>query len=122
MGKIRYKDGWVVIDCPYDIMYYYNRICNWLLFTDSRITMPLHGAHITVVAGKYTKVEKNWGYRDGESIEFQYGSILEGGNEKEKYFWLPVKCDDAVDIRLKLGLDETPKFPYHLTIGHLNLK
>lgn len=123
-GKVRYSrhkedggQGWIVIDCPFDIAYYYNRVCNWLLWTNKRITLPLHGAHITVVAGKYTDVPRNlWGYRDGEEVEFRYGSIQDNGGN---YFWLPVQCEAAEDIRTTMGLTPTPKFQYHLTIGHM---
>ena len=120
-GIIRYNSydsGWVVIDCPSDIVYYYNKVCNWLSWTGRKITLPLHGSHITVIAGKYTTVNENlWGYRDGETIEFQYGSIHDN---KEGYYWLPVKCVDAEDVRLHFGLTPEPKYQYHLTIGHLN--
>ena len=131
VGKIRHSrhqnkggDGWIVIDCPKDIVYYYNKVVNWLLWTDKSITTPLHGSHITVVAGKYTEVDETlWGYRDGDDIEFQYGALQNSGKENtvERYYWLPVKCDEARDIRLHYGLSPTPKFQYHLTIGHRNL-
>lgn len=116
-GKLRYANsGWVVIDCPFDIVYYYNRVCNWLLWTNGRITTPLHGAHITVVAGKYTKVEKNWGYRDGDVVDVWYGPL----QNTTEYYWLPVYCPDAMDVRINLGLTAYPKFQYHLTVGHNN--
>lgn len=131
-GKIRHGkhhsqggDGWVVLDCPKDIVYYYNKVLNWMLWTNKQITTPLHGSHITVIAGKYQKVdEKLWGYRDGEEIEFRYGAIQDSGNENgsERYYWLPVVCEDARDIRLHYGLAPTPKFQYHLTVGHRNLE
>jgi hypothetical protein len=123
-GRIRYStpksqggNGWVVIDCPFDIMFYYNRICNWLLWTGGRITYPLHGSHITVVSGKHTECdESNWGYRDGEYVDFEYGTI----HGEDGYYWLPVRCEAAVDIRTKLGLDPKPFWNYHLTVGFEN--
>jgi len=115
-GKVRYKNDWVVIDCPFDIVYYYNRVCNWMLHKQNKITWPLHGAHITVVAGKYTKVKKNWGYRADETVKFNYGTLTNNDN----YFWLVVDCPEASEIREKLGLSPEPKWPYHLTVGYLN--
>jgi hypothetical protein len=123
-GKVRYgthKDegggGWVLIDCPQDIVWYYSRVLKWMLWNNG-ISTPLHGAHITVVAGKYTDVDKElWGYRDKEIVTFQYGAIQDNG---EGYYWLPCKCDDAVDIRTHLGLSPTPLFQYHLTVGYNN--
>ena len=124
-GKVRYgrhKDdgghGWVVIDCPSDIVYYYNRVCNWLLHKDRKITRPLHGAHITVVAGKHQDVDKSlWNIQNGEEFEFSYGQIQDNG---QNYFWLPVKCEQACELRRSLGLTPYPKFQFHLTVGYLN--
>lgn len=125
-GKVRYGHhhsedghGWVVIDCPLDIAFYYNRVCRWLLNTH-KITLPYHGAHITVVAGKYTQIDEKkykWGFRDGEWVNFWYGPIQDN---KENYYWLPVHCPTAENIRLHYGLSPTPKFQYHLTVGYLN--
>ena len=125
-GKVRYGHhhsegggGWVVADCPEDIAFYYNRICRWLLYTH-KITLPLHGSHITIVAGKYTKIDEQkyrWGYMDGCWIDFWYGPIQ---NNNEGYYWLPVHCPQAEQIRLYYGLTPTPKFQYHLTVGYIN--
>ena len=120
-GRVRYghhKDaggqGWVVLDCPTDIVHYYNSVYKWLLWTQ-RISKPLHGAHITVVAGKYSDVDISlWGYRDGDIVDFSYGPVQ---NKDEGYYWLPCKCEAAVDIRTHLGLTPEPLFQYHLTIG-----
>jgi len=122
-GKVRYgrhqKDGgegWVVLDCPYDIVYYYNKVAQWLLW-NNHITIPMHGSHITVIAGKYDEVDYDtWGYRDGEEIEFSYGATQNGGN----YYWLPVECVGAEDIRTFYGLEPTPLYQYHLTVGYNN--
>jgi hypothetical protein len=124
IGKVRYgkhKDdggsGWCLIDCPQDIADYYNAVCRWLLWNKG-ITVPMHGSHITVIAGKYTDVDYDrWGYRHGEEVPFQYGTIQDN---KEGYFWLPCKCEAAVDIRTHFGLTPTPLFQYHLTIGYNN--
>lgn len=125
-GKVRYGHhhsegghGWIVIDCPNSIAFYYNRVCRWLLHTH-KISLPFHGSHITVVAGKYTKIDENqykWGYRNGEWVDFWYGPVEDN---KEGYYWLPVHCPAARDIRLNYGLTPFPKFQYHLTVGYMN--
>lgn len=125
-GKVRYGrhhneggHGWVIIDTPNSISFYYNRVCRWLLHTH-KISLPYHGSHITVIAGRYTKIDETkykWGYRNGEWVDFWYGPIQDN---KEGYYWLPVHCPSAVDIRLHYGLSPTPKFQYHLTVGYLN--
>jgi len=121
-GQVRYftaneTQKWVVIDCPADIAFYYNRVCRWLLHTN-RISLPLHGSHITVIAGKHTHVDTEryaWEYNNKKVVDFRYGPIQDN---KEGYFWLPVICLDAIEIRTFYGLSPTPKFNYHLTIGN----
>jgi hypothetical protein len=122
-GKVRYGrhhneggHGWIVIDCPFDIALYYNRVCRWLLHNE-RISLPYHGAHITVVAGKYTQIDEKlkWGFMDGAWVDFWYGPVQDNG---EDYYWLPVHCPSAEKIRLNYGLTPTPKFQYHLTVGY----
>jgi len=125
-GKVRYSQphsdggsGWILIDCPGSITFYYNRILRWLLHTH-KISLPLHGAHITVVAGKYTTIDTNkhkWNWRDTEWVTFHYGSLQ---TNDEGYYWLPVYCKAAEEIRLHYGLTPTPKFQYHLTVGYMN--
>lgn len=125
-GKVRYGHhhnegggGWVVADCPNSIAFYYNRICRWLLHTH-KITLPLHGSHITIVAGKYTRIDEEkykWGYMNDCWVDFWYGPIQ---NNNEGYYWLPVHCPQAEKIRLYYGLTPTPKYQYHLTVGYIN--
>jgi hypothetical protein len=112
-------NGWIVVDCPNSIAFYYNRVIRWLKHTH-KVSLPLHGSHITVVAGKYTQIDEKkykWGYRDGEWVDFWYGAIQ---NNNEGYYWLPVHLPSGEDIRLHYGLTPTPKFQYHLTVGYMN--
>jgi hypothetical protein len=120
-GKVRYSNhhdengsGWVVIDCPNDIVHYYNSVVRWLKWI--KFSTPLHGSHITVVNGNFNfpKID-NWYYRDKEEVDFYYGTIQDNA---EGYYWLPVECDAVHDIRIKLGLKPQLKFQPHLTIGY----
>lgn len=117
-GKLRYSGNWVVLDIhPSIAAYYRSVICrlHWVVPTSS-----FHGSHITVVAGKYQKPNKNYGYRDGESIKFSYGKVM---TENNSYYWLEIVDDSELrDIRLSLGLEPTPFHPFHLTVGHVDKK
>ena len=107
--------GWAVIDCPLDIVHYYNRVVRWLKWI--KLSEPLHGAHITLVAGTHeTGDKKKWGYRDGEKVDFWYGPVQGDGG----YYWLPVYCPDIQEIRKVLGLKPNLKWQAHLTIGYEN--
>lgn len=115
-GKLRYNGDWVLLDVHYSIAAYYRSIIRslrWVVPTSS-----YHGDHITVVAGKYQKPLKNYGYRDGERIRFTYGKVM---TENNSYYWLEIVDDSELrDIRLNLGLEPTPFHPFHLTVGHVD--
>jgi hypothetical protein len=117
-GKLKYSDNWwLVVDAHWSIVNYYKWVVERHIWR--KISTPLHGAHITVLAGKHQQpVNKQfWGKYHGEEIEFEYCSVVKtDGN----YFWLEARCPELVFIRRELGLQDTPKWPYHLTIGYLN--
>lgn len=119
-GKLRYSNnGWLVIDTHPSIVYYYFRWCEKL--TWKKMSTPYHGAHITVIAGKYYKnISKhpNWGKYNNQNINFSYsGEITYIKQQDGIYYWLPVKCDALKKIRLELGLTEYNTMPYHLTVA-----
>jgi hypothetical protein len=84
-----------------------------------KLQLPMHGGHITVIAGKYERITKNfelWRKYEGETINFEYSNeVLHDDN----YYWLTVRCKRIEDIRCELGLPPTIKWPWHLTIGNL---
>jgi hypothetical protein len=115
-GRLAYKNTWVVLECGRGIIDYYKY---WVEFKKNfKLNTPLHGAHVTVVAGKYEDVSfhPSWKKYDGQIIKFQYdGFIKDDGS----YFWIEVKSEELERIRRELGLTSTPKWPFHLTIGNL---
>ena len=117
-GRLRYSDNWwLVVDSSDSIINYYKF---WVeKFIWKKISTPLHRCHITVISGKHQQpvYKQFWRKYHGEYIDFEYCSVVKtDGN----YFWLDVECPDLVYIRRELGLQDTPKWPYHLTIGYLN--
>ena len=115
-GKLRYNGNWVVLDVHPSIASYYRAVIGrlrWVVPTSS-----YHGSHITVVAGKYQRPLKNRGYREGEKINFSYGSVM---TEDFSYYWLKITDDSELrDVRENLGLEATPFHPFHLTVGHVD--
>lgn len=119
IGTIRYAkhSGWIVLDCPDSIVWYYK---SWVeKFTWKKASTPLHGSHVTVLAGKYEKPRKpeNWNKYQGEKVHFYYSPTI---YTDDKYFWLRVYCPFLVKVRRSLGLSDTPKWMYHLTICYIN--
>lgn len=115
-GKLRYNNDWIILECPQNIVNYYAWWVNRL--TWKKGSTPYHGAHVTVVAGKYQKVthHPNWKKHQNLVVDFEYSNIIEYAKQDDgTYYWLPVRCPILEDIRLELGLDRKPKWQYHLT-------
>ena len=120
-GTLRYcpNSGWVVMDIPNSIIYYYAwwvRTLTW-----KRGSPPLHKGHVTVVNGKYEDVRKEptWALRQGARLRFEYCSVIHT-DHKDKYYWLLIKCPDLRNVRKELGLRPYPKWPYHATVYYID--
>ena len=56
-----------------------------------------------------------WGCYNGYEVEFEYENIIKDNGE---FYWLDVRCDFLYQIRMELGLNKNPEYPFHLTIGN----
>jgi hypothetical protein len=121
-GKYHYYNKWLIVVCDNELARYYRELVQ-IYSPSSFLQTPMHGAHITIVAGKYepNHEEKYWKKYDGQEVKFQYSHEM---GYDGTYFWLPVKCEDFAQIRVELGLKPFTPVPWHLTIGNLkqNLK
>lgn len=120
-GTLKYSNDWLILDCGRSIGMYYNWWVQRLIW--KKATTPLHGFHVTVVAGKYTKVSNhvNWGKYQNTKIRYEYSNKIEFEKQKDgTYYWLPIRCEALKRIRVELGLDPFPKWPYHLTVAYVN--
>lgn len=118
-GYLEYdkETGWIYLKVSSSIAFYYRKVIERIYWT--KLSPPLFGAHITVVAGKYEDLRrhKNWGAFSGQRIDFHYSNDFCVNNAG--YWWLPIKeIDGLKKVRRSLGLDALPKFPYHLTVGY----
>jgi hypothetical protein len=115
VGTLRYSTHWLVVDTDLELIKYYR----WWIKKERFVWVntPMHGAHITVVAGKYEDVSSHprWKAYDNQPITFQYSPIVEC---EESYWWLTVYCERLSEIRRELGLSDLPKWQFHLTIGN----
>ena len=118
-GILQYKkDGWLVLSTPKSICEYYK----WWVekFLWKKATLPLHGSHVTVIAGKYNDVSSHpcWQKYDGIKLSFYYDGVIY--NDDDGYFWIKVECPELAAIRQELGLPPQPFWPYHCTICFIN--
>jgi len=119
-GRLRYGRNtyWLVLDCDLGICEYYSHLYNLHSHKTSKLQLPAHGAHITIVAGKYESAPSHpkWNAYQGEIVKFAYTPTVYNAGV---YFWLRVNCPRLSDIRQELGLSPQPYTPFHLTIGNL---
>lgn len=118
-GKLEYYTKWLILLVDDSIAEYYRHLIHlW----DRRLVLqhPKHGAHITVIAGKYEDVgnHRHWKKYHHEEIEVKYS--IDIGTDG-CYFWLPVECEKIQEIRVELGLQPKTPIPWHLTVGNLKL-
>lgn len=114
-----YPSWWLIVKVDEEVCGYYRRLIHFHN-RPLRLNPSKHGAHITVIAGKYEKPdaehEQFWNKYQGELINFNYSPDIATNGE---YFWMEVDCPRIEEIRTELGL--TPKIihPWHLTVGNI---
>lgn len=119
-GKMTRRDGgttkwWVVIDVHPEIGNYYRDLYRLKNFNTKRIFRPMWDAHISIISDERPPDETHWKKYEGKKIRFEYEHRpLNNGI----YFWLPVNCEQALDLREELGLKRNPRYPLHLTVGN----
>ena len=90
------------------------------------LNKPLRGTHFTIINDVvdeeiYAQARELF---DGKEITIQYDPTNIRSIDKG-HWWLKAYSDDAKNIRTAMGLDETPYFGFHITIGlatHLQLE
>ena len=119
-GKIVRRDGgttkwWLVIDCDPNIGRYYRELYRMESHGVRTIQRPAWDAHISVIANERPSDETHWRKYEGRLIEFEY---LHRPDSNDLYVWLPVFCEEALDMREELGLKRYPYHSLHLTVGN----
>jgi len=119
-GKLLYYPSWwLIVKVDEDVCRYYRNLIHFHN-RPLRLNPSKHGAHITVIAGKYERPDEAyaslWGKYEGERIEFKYNPEIDANDE---YFWAKVECKRIEDIREEMGLLPKILHPWHLTIGNI---
>lgn len=119
-GKIERRDGgttkwWVVIDVDPEIGRYYRELYRLSHYKTQVINRPAWDAHISIIANEVPPDQTAWRKHERRWINFEY---LHQPLSNGLYVWLPVICEEALDLREELGLKRNPYHPLHLTIGN----
>jgi hypothetical protein len=107
---------WLVLDVHQDLSNLYRHLF-WLNNHRCRkLQKPAWGAHVSVLRNEEPPDEKKhlWEKYADQEIEFEYTTFV--GNNGE-HWWLPVICEELLDIRTEMGLPRDPYYPLHLTFG-----
>ena len=118
-GRYHYYTKWIIVSCDEDLARYYRNLVNQYS-RSIELQKPMHGSHITVIAGKYELFPypryELWKKYDGQEVMFEYDTYV---HTDGIYYWLTVYCPEFEKVRLELGLNATTPMPWHLTIGNL---
>lgn len=122
-GSLERRDGgstkwWLVIDVDPEIGRYAREMYRLWTYKTDIIRRPAWEVHVSVIrdeepADQYKPL---WEKYNGLEIEFQYDMM--GATGDDTYVWLPVVCEQALDIRTELGLSREPYYSLHCTIGN----
>ena len=117
VAMVRFEDG-------DDTWAYYS----WFLKKRFNLNLnkPLRGTHMTIINDIVDDNLYEMGRQlfHGKEITIQYNP-LDIRSNKKGHWWLKAYSDDAHNIRSAVGLDPSPYFGLHITIGlatHLQLE
>ncbi len=109
--------AWSILNCEVGIIEYYGY---WMeKMFDIKLQKPKHGAHITVIREEQIEdsiYDSLWEKDQNKEIQFDYSNKIQTNGE---HFWLPIKCDELLDIRGSMGLVKKGRFSLHMTVGRL---
>lgn len=106
---------WLVIDCDPALGKYYRHLFYLMTNRCYKLQRPAWESHITVIRDEEPPNKSNWERYASQEIEFEIIPEVETNGE---YYWFPVECVKALDIRVELGLNREPIHPLHISIGH----
>jgi hypothetical protein len=105
---------WAVIECDPNLGKYYRHLFYLMTHRCYKLQRPAWECHITVVRDEEPPNKKLWEIYTA-SVNFQIIPKVETNGD---YYWFPVICETALNIRESLWLPRQPKVPLHVSIGH----
>lgn len=104
-----------MLDCDSSICTYFRGLYRLFYYNTRLLMRPAWDSHITVIRNEEPPRKEVWERYAGKEVEFEYeNSPQTDGN----YWWVPVSCQELLNVRTELGLPMNPEFPLHLSIGH----
>lgn len=119
-----HHDGahWLTASVPDDIPDYYR--CSINRIWGKKLTLPLHGGHVTIFNGKYEKAAKHeLAFFHNKKVTFTYSGppLNHSRYGNGKYWWVRLsEFSELSSVRISLGLKPIPFHPFHITVGYDN--
>jgi len=112
-GTISYYDsGWIVVYASRDLMKYYRKLGEL-----EHLSIPKHGAHITIVNGGKEDPRGSPAWRKYEEQEITFEYSIDVGYE-DGFWWLTIRSEELHNIREELGLARDLYWPLHITLAN----
>lgn len=121
-GTIRYSPKllgassskwWCTIDGDPELGKYYRHLFYLQSYRCNKLQRPSWECHITVIRDEEPSDKSLWGKYNGLEVDFEIIGEMETNGD---YYWLPIKCQLALDLRAELVLGEL-LYPLHVSIG-----
>lgn len=113
----RVSEKWyLIIKSDTGVAKYYRHLYHLYYHRCRVIQAPAWREHVTIVRDEEPPNKTVWEKYHGQSVDFY---VYPESRTNGEYFWLPVECPQANQIRLELGLPENPMYNFHMSFGHV---
>ena len=116
LGDRQSEKWWLVMMCDPEIGKYLRHLYHLARWRCDSMQACSWECHVTVIRNEEPPVKLCWEKYASIDIDFEYGNEV---SSDSMYFWVPVTCERALDVREELGLPRDPEYPLHLTVGNL---
>lgn len=108
---------WMIIDCDPEIGRYLRHLYHLSRYRCETLSRPAWKEHITVIRDEepLQSLQPLWEAYQGCTIDFLWDLTV---HTDGVYYWVPIQCSFALEMREELGLARNPYFPLHLSIAH----
>jgi len=106
---------WVVLNCDPELGKYYRHLFYLQSYYCNKLTRPAWECHITIVRDEEPPNKQFWEKYNDLEVNFETVGEMETNGD---YYWFPIKCQQALDLRSELGLGEL-LYPLHVSIGRV---
>lgn len=119
-NKSEKNPHWILLMVDDEITRYYRHVMKTRFFKE--LCVPSWGSHITVNPGRPIPKEKQcfWNKYEGKIFDFSYSNRIRSVDDDShggQFFFIDAFSDELNGVLSELGLLDSDKHHYHITIG-----